>query len=103
MKKLFKQATAITASVIFFAGIVIAVAGIPDFDLLGDKEPVLNVSEEQIQKNNLPAESEKPIQSFSADIEADKFKNTVQLPMIILIFGFTVIIAGVNYWLREKK
>ena len=90
--KLFKVAAVITLSVFLLAGAVIAAPGIIDFDNKTQTQPAQN---EQSQPESH--------QSFSADVGEIGGYGKVQYPMIILIFGFTVIIAGVNYRLREKE
>lgn len=89
--RLFKLAAAITLSVFLLGGAVIAASEIIDFENNG---PVQTTQTE-------PARAEEIHQSFSADVEEMDKIGKIQYPMIVLIFGFTVIIAGVNYRLRE--
>lgn len=105
MKKLVKWAVSMTVLISLFAGVILIASGIIDLnslpDSLTDNEFVQEISE-KIQTINISVKYEKPARSFSAEIETPGYENTIQLPLLILIFGLTVIVAIVNHSLKKE-
>ncbi|MDL2261231.1 hypothetical protein LJC08_03260 [Methanimicrococcus sp. OttesenSCG-928-J09] len=102
-------AAAIIVTILLTAGTLIAASEVIYFDTDGKTNPAEEV---QAAKTNdaaktksteevLNSAEETPIQSYSQEIPTINNPG-LQTPLIVLLVGFTVIIAGVNYRLNKE-
>ncbi|WNY24251.1 hypothetical protein MmiHf6_15810 [Methanimicrococcus hongohii] len=101
MKSKTIWAALIIACALFTAGAAVAVSELLDFNKINEADAISGTSPDLTTPSDSSGSA--PIQSFSADIDDIDDAAGTQLPMIVLIFGFTVIIAVINYSLREKE
>ncbi|WNY27951.1 hypothetical protein MmiEs2_01300 [Methanimicrococcus stummii] len=92
--KILIPATVIMISVLLAAGAVVAAPGLTDYK--NDSPP----ENQNIQKS--APDSGNEIQSYSMDMKKTENYGKPHFPLIVLIFGFTMIVAIINYSLKKE-